>query len=79
MFSGEDSGTEKSPEPAGLQHQEHEYPNMKCSSAKRNLVNVVLIDDRLHHCMIVIRLRMRMREELSLTDLAENCIRDSFE
>ena len=34
-------------------------PNMKRSSAKRNsltLVNVVLIDDRLPHCTIVIRL-----------------------
>ena len=48
-------------------------PNMKRSSAKRNLVNVVLIDDRLHHWTIVICLRMITREELSLTDSAENC------
>ena len=46
--------------------------NMKRFSAERNLVNVMLIDDHLHHCTIVIRLRMRTREELSLTDSAEN-------
>ena len=48
-------------------------PNIKRSSAERNLVNVVLIDDWcLHHCTIVICLRMRTREELSLTDSAGN-------
>ena len=47
-------------------------PNIKHSSAEWNLVNVVLIDDRLHHC-IMIRLRMRTREELGLTDSADYC------
>ena len=47
-------------------------PNMKRSSAERNVVNVVLIDERLHHCMIVIHSRLRTREEPGPPGSAEN-------
>ena len=69
MFSGEDSRTEKSREPAEPQHPDFEHEALL---SRRKLVNVVLIDDRLHHCTIVMRYRMRTREKLSLTDSAEN-------
>ena len=37
----------------------------------------MLIDYHLHNCTIVILLRMRTREELSLTDSAEICAFES--
>ena len=62
VFSGEDLRTKTPREPAGQQLPDSEHEALL---SWRNLVNVV----RLHHCTIVIRLRMKTREEPSLTQL----------